>query len=406
MVVIRGRLEPEAGALLVQALAAAREALYQRRREGCRGAPPGRPRGRRPDDGPAAGRRVRSARRDRPSSRARSRRSRRPLPGRRPRRRRRRSPIPTSRVSPSSRTAPAFPRKRRAAWRATPPAWSCGTTRRPRGGDRGADADHPARVAARAPAPRPRVPVPGVREPLHAGPSHAPLGARRADDALESRAALSAASPGGARDGLSASSAGPTARSASATDRRAVARRATAPPGACGSRSPSYAQHAVARRPAHTQLAAPELARGAAGSGLGHRRAAPAGQPSTNYVSPVRLQRNIPVAIARRLPAEDAEEPPAWAHGQTGRRQASARESAGAMRSGANVWWWLGISRSASRRASRDRRARSAAAGRAEPRCRARSAAPARRDRGGSAASAMTAWPRAGGEAAGARRGA
>jgi len=32
MVVLRGRLEPEAGALLVQALAAAREAVYQRTR--------------------------------------------------------------------------------------------------------------------------------------------------------------------------------------------------------------------------------------------------------------------------------------------------------------------------------------------------------------------------------------
>ena len=32
MVVVRGRLEPEVGALLQQALAAAREALYQRRR--------------------------------------------------------------------------------------------------------------------------------------------------------------------------------------------------------------------------------------------------------------------------------------------------------------------------------------------------------------------------------------
>jgi hypothetical protein len=32
MVVVRGRLEPEAGALLIQALAAARETLYQERR--------------------------------------------------------------------------------------------------------------------------------------------------------------------------------------------------------------------------------------------------------------------------------------------------------------------------------------------------------------------------------------
>ena len=33
MVVVKGRLEPEVGVLLVQALAAARESLYQRRRQ-------------------------------------------------------------------------------------------------------------------------------------------------------------------------------------------------------------------------------------------------------------------------------------------------------------------------------------------------------------------------------------
>ncbi len=43
MVVLRGRLEPEAGALLVQALAAAREALYQRARAGATITPPSDP---------------------------------------------------------------------------------------------------------------------------------------------------------------------------------------------------------------------------------------------------------------------------------------------------------------------------------------------------------------------------
>src|SRR5438132_12405097 len=38
MVVLRGRLEPEVGALLLQALAAARESLYQRARERARAA--------------------------------------------------------------------------------------------------------------------------------------------------------------------------------------------------------------------------------------------------------------------------------------------------------------------------------------------------------------------------------
>src|SRR5207244_8067168 len=38
MVVLRGRLEPEMGALVMQALAAARESLYQRARERARAA--------------------------------------------------------------------------------------------------------------------------------------------------------------------------------------------------------------------------------------------------------------------------------------------------------------------------------------------------------------------------------
>src|SRR5207244_6446810 len=38
MVVVRGRLEPEVGALFLQALAAARESLYQRARERARAA--------------------------------------------------------------------------------------------------------------------------------------------------------------------------------------------------------------------------------------------------------------------------------------------------------------------------------------------------------------------------------
>jgi hypothetical protein len=43
MVVIRGRLEPEVGALLKQAVAAARETLYQRARARSTDMPPGEP---------------------------------------------------------------------------------------------------------------------------------------------------------------------------------------------------------------------------------------------------------------------------------------------------------------------------------------------------------------------------
>ena len=61
---IRGRLTPEVGALLVKALAAARETLYQRR--AASRTPGGRP----ADDGAAAGRRPRAARRRPPCTTA------------------------------------------------------------------------------------------------------------------------------------------------------------------------------------------------------------------------------------------------------------------------------------------------------------------------------------------------
>src|SRR5215470_18100443 len=93
MVVVRGRLEPEVGALLVQALAAARETLYRRTRWPCS---PRR-------------RSITSSTRAPPASGTRWWSTSMPL----------RWPIRISRGSPSSKTAPAFPRKRRAGSRAT-----------------------------------------------------------------------------------------------------------------------------------------------------------------------------------------------------------------------------------------------------------------------------------------------
>ena len=80
-VTIRGRLSPEAGALLVKALTAAREALYQRERaqRGGRSAR-GRFRGN-ADDGSAASRRPAAAGRDRAPPRHRSGHAGRALPG-------------------------------------------------------------------------------------------------------------------------------------------------------------------------------------------------------------------------------------------------------------------------------------------------------------------------------------
>src|SRR5204863_1653486 len=69
--------------------------------------------------------------------------------------------------------------------------------------------DHSSRAPARAPPPRQRLPLPGLRPPVRPGPSHSPLGPRRADHALEPGAALSAPPSRGARGGLSG---GATAR--------------------------------------------------------------------------------------------------------------------------------------------------------------------------------------------------
>jgi hypothetical protein len=123
MVVVRGRLEPEVGALLIQALAAARETLYQRAR-----VPEGDPsRGnvprKRPPRWPSGRPMPWPYSRRRPSTTGSTRGPRgsatrwwstsmpRPWPSRR------------SRASRSWRTARAFPRKRPGAWRATPAGW-------------------------------------------------------------------------------------------------------------------------------------------------------------------------------------------------------------------------------------------------------------------------------------------
>ena len=79
-----------------------------------------------------------------------------------------------------------FPRKRRGASRVMP----------------GPDPDHPARDPAGPSASRRYVPVPGVRDPRGAGPSHAPLGRGWPDHAIKPGAPLPPPSPGRARGGL------------------------------------------------------------------------------------------------------------------------------------------------------------------------------------------------------------
>ena len=116
MVVLRGRLEPEVGALLVQALAAARETLYQRARlaEGAAAE-----RGNVSAETPPLAQQQADALALLAETALHHGSTRAPrasairwwsmsIP--------RRSPIPSSRGNPSSRTAAAFPRKRPAGW--------------------------------------------------------------------------------------------------------------------------------------------------------------------------------------------------------------------------------------------------------------------------------------------------
>jgi hypothetical protein len=119
-VIIRGRLEPEVGAVLVQALAAAREALYQRaRKQDARHADvpaetPTMPSSR-PTRWPCSRRRrCTTASIPAPQASA-TRSSSTSMP--------RCSRMRTRPASPSSRTVHAFPRKRRSAWRATRRWW-------------------------------------------------------------------------------------------------------------------------------------------------------------------------------------------------------------------------------------------------------------------------------------------
>ena len=83
------------------------------------------------------------------------------------------------------------------------------------GGSRGPNADDPAGATAGAAASGQELPLPGLQGPGRRGASRAPLGPRRPDEAVESRVTLSPPSPRGARGGLPGSTEGPTAHSSS-----------------------------------------------------------------------------------------------------------------------------------------------------------------------------------------------
>ena len=116
-----------------------------------------------------------------------------------------------------------------------------------------------------------------LRAPLRPGASHPPLGARQLDHALEPRATLSPAPPGGSRGGLPGRSTTRRRPPVPASGRAAPARGAVSRCDTCRSRAgaPGAARGAGAPHPRTD--GEPRVARRAPGRGLGDRRHAPLG---------------------------------------------------------------------------------------------------------------------------------
>jgi hypothetical protein len=201
MVVLRGRLDPETGALLLRALDAARETLYQRTRASATGASVADPGLELPtraqQQADALGLLAESALHHELDPGA---------PGERYQ--------VVIHVDAAVLADPEAPGQSELQEVGHVPA---GTLRRlacdasrvvmrhdaqGRPGDRGPDAHYPAGAPKGSESPRSDLSLPGLRGTRQAGPSRASLGAGRVDDAVESRPALSAPSPRGSRGGL------------------------------------------------------------------------------------------------------------------------------------------------------------------------------------------------------------
>src|SRR5262245_45960283 len=178
-VVLRGRLTPEAGALLLRALAAAREMLYQRRRSEGTACISSDPAIERPTFAQQQADALALLAETALASRDRSRRSGRAVSGGGPRR-----------CAGADRPRSAGPVRARGGGGArfcrnvaTPgvrrePGADAARYGRAHRRDRGADADDSARVAARAAAPGPTLPLPELRSLHRRGASRPALGAR------------------------------------------------------------------------------------------------------------------------------------------------------------------------------------------------------------------------------------
>ena len=145
----------------------------------------------------------------------------------------------------------------------------------PRRGGCRPDAYHSASDAARAPSSGPRLPLPGLHCALRPGPSHPALGRGRPDDAVEPRVALSPAPSRRARRGLSRRTTARRRAPIPASDRHARAR---------GADTTARARRSLGRPANAARCAGPlpdpskpeaSLARRAARSRLGHQRLHP-----------------------------------------------------------------------------------------------------------------------------------
>ena len=269
MVMVRGRLEPEVGALLMQALAAARTVLYQRARAGAAGAPPAGPAG---DPPTPAQQRADALALARGSDRARA-----IGPGRRDTRSR-------------GNVSPACVRRE--------PGGDAPRRRGARRGDRGADPNDSTGFTARAPASGRRLLLPGLRGARRAGASSPALGPRGPDDALQPRAPVSPAPPRGPRGRLPGRTWPERRPPVPAAGRPPVARRTAAGRGAGGSRADASATPRRAGPAVHGADRVPQLARGASGRSLGHQCPASSGK-STGLAKLAEPARGGPVYAGR-----------------------------------------------------------------------------------------------------------
>ena len=229
MVVVRGRLEPEMGAMLVQALAAARETLYQRARAAA---------GTRPADSsgdlPTMGQRQADAL----GLLAEAALHQELDPGTSGDRYQVVVHVDAAVLAGPEQPGQSVLEEGSHVSAETSRRLACDASRvvmrhdeaRAAGGSRGSHPDDSARLAAGAPSSGPRLSLPGLHGPRRAGPSSPPLGPGRPDHSVEPRAPLSSAPSRGPRGGLPGRARGrrsapvPAARRSPAA-RRAVARR-------------------------------------------------------------------------------------------------------------------------------------------------------------------------------------